>query len=79
MFVSSKTIFLYYYWLRKVAMQFNINASGTPTHVLFPSVTMENVPLLKLNFENKILYQHPQVEGKATTVKQFSSPKPIIT
>lgn len=60
-------------------MQFNINASVTPTHVLFPSVTMENVPLPKLNFENKILYQHPQAEGKATTISQSSSPKPIIT
>lgn len=49
-------------------MQFDINASVTLTDMFFPSVTMQNVPLLKLNFENKIPYQHPQVEGKATTV-----------
>lgn len=49
-------------------MQFNINVSVIPIHVLFPSVTMQNVPLVKLNFENKILYQHPQVEGNCITV-----------
>lgn len=56
-------------------MQFTINAPVTPTHVLFPSVTVQNVPLLKLNLENKFINTHKQ----RVKLQLYNNPLPLTS
>jgi len=59
-------------------MQFIINASVTPTHILFASVTMQHLPLPKLRCENEILYEHPPAEeAKDVTVNNPLPPSKL--
>ena len=42
--------------MRKLVVQFVFNVSVTRMDVAFTNVTVQNLPLLKLRFENNISY-----------------------